>query len=111
MEIGDFPLRQPAAGRHRLDPVGMPDRAEEQAIVRLSRVDQRNAGGPAFAKRIRGIEPQARLLLVGSVTLETAFDQQRADARLEEAVVVSGGRGLGGPKEPRRQRERSGEKR
>ena len=84
--VAEFLLR-----RHPQVAVGVAHGLEQEAGVRLARLDGRSgvaAGHPALA----GVEAEAALdLLSLAVALVAALDQQRPDALLKELVISGSG--------------------
>ena len=79
----DGGLGQLAVRRHFQLFVGVRDSLDEQALVGLGRHDRRPGFAP-LEHRFAAIQPQARGLLLGSVALHAAVDQDRPDPRLEK---------------------------
>ena len=99
-----------AASSARPRPGGSPRR---EGSLRLAGYDRR-PGVAAGERSVARVEPQARLRLVGPVTLRTVVGEDRADLRLEEAELllrrlrpVGEGRG---DKDEARQQDGTGER-
>ena len=89
-QLGQFIIGQLAGGGH-LHVAFVPHGMDQRAFVRLARHDH-DRGIASFEQRLARVEPQAGLLLVGSVTLQAARREHRTDFGLEEALGIGGAR-------------------
>ena len=72
-----------AIRRHRDFLVLAGDDFDQSTLTALARQNGRSAGHSAFQQRFAHVKPQTAFLRVGTVTLEAAFFENRADVALE----------------------------